>query len=478
VAAADVVIIGAGPNGLSAAIALGRAGIETAVLEAAQQPGGGLRTEEITLRGFHHDVCSAVHPLALASPFLRSLDLARHGLTWIQPDCPLVHVGRDGQAFALERSLQDTAMRLGNDGAEWLRIAEPFIARFDELMDTALGPLRRPASPSLVAEFGLLALRSARGLADAHFRGTAMRALFAGMAAHSMQPLDSLATSAIALVLALAAHVVGWPIPRGGSRSVCNALIAELRERGGSVMLGRSIRTLADLPPARAYVFDVTPRQLLAITEGALPSAYRRRLLRFRYGPGVCKVDWALRAPIPWLDRGCARAATVHLGGTLEDIATAEAAVAAGKRPKRPFVILVQPTLFDTSRAPDGMHTAWAYCHVPLGSNESRAAAIERQIEKAAPGFHETVLARSVRTAADLERLNPNLIGGDINGGSARLSQLFFRPTMSRDPYATPHPKIFLCSASTPPGGGVHGMCGYWAAQSVLRSVFGKRALS
>lgn len=472
--ASDVVIVGAGPNGLAAAIALADAGLEVGVVEQRELAGGGARTEALTLPGFSHDVCSAVHPLGIASPFLRTLSLEDHGLAWIQPPCPLVHVMADGGAIPLLRSLEETAAGLGADAGEYRHLFSPFVERFDELMKMILGPLRLPSSPLLMARFGITGLGSASGMIHRRFSGRGLRALMAGIAVHAMLPLDRMATAAFTMVLAASAHAAGWPIARGGSRSIVDAMLARLRERGVTVETGRFVRQLDDLPGARAYVFDVTPRQLLSIAGNHLPSSYRRRLGRYRYGAGVCKVDWALREPIPWLDADCATSATVHLSGTLEQVAATEAAVHAGELPERPFVILVQPTLFDSTRAPDGMHTAWAYCHVPHGCTVDVSLHIEAEVERAAPGFHDLVLARSVKTAADMERYNPNYVGGDINGGLASLAQLFFRPVARLDPYSTPNPSIFLCSSSTPPGGGVHGMCGYWAARSVLRRAFGR----
>ena len=468
----DAVIVGAGPNGLAAAIALARAGRSTLVVEARDTPGGGCRSAALTLPGFVHDVCSAVHPLGRASPFLRSLALERHGLSWIDPPAPLAHVLADGRAVLLERSLEATCAQLGDDGRAYRALLAPFVERFEELLPMLLAPLRPPSSPLLMARFGLHALRSLRGLAG-RFVDEPARALLAGVAAHAMLPLDAPGTAAFALVLASAGHAVGWPIPRGGSQAITRALVACLRELGGELELDHPVADLRELPPARAYLLDLSPRQVLAVTGERLPAGYRRRLERFRYGPGVYKLDWALAAPIPWKDPACARAGTLHLSGSLDGIAAAEAHVHAGRLSARPFVLLVQPSGFDASRAPAGQHTAWAYCHVPHGSPIDASSVIEEHIERCAPGFRDTILARSARNAVEMEQYNPNYVGGDINGGLPDLGQLFFRPVARLDPYATPAADVFLCSSSTPPGGGVHGMCGYWAARSVLRRVFG-----
>jgi phytoene dehydrogenase-like protein len=473
----DVVVIGSGPNGLAAANALADAGLSVEIVERDGNIGGGTRSEALTLPGFLHDVCSAVHPLGVASPYFRTLGLERHGLEWIHPPCPVVHVMPDGGAVALERSVDDAAAALGDDGPAYARLVRPYTRRSDTLMRMILGPLRFPIDPLLLAGFGLSGIGSARALVHRRLHGHAARALMAGIAAHAMLPLDRPPTAAFLLVLAIAAHSGGWPIARGGSKAIGEALLARLRSKGASVTTAHDVQNfdeLAAAKPARAYVFDVTPRQLVAIAGYSLPASYRSRLARYRYGAGVCKVDWALSEPIPWLDPGCARSATVHLSGTWDDVAEAEAAVHRGAVSARPFVLLVQPSLFDASRAPAGRHTAWAYCHVPHASDIDASDAIEAQVERAAPGFRRTIVGRSVRTTSRMERENPNYVGGDINGGIADLAQLFFRPAVRVDPYSTPDPRIFLCSSSTPPGGGVHGMCGYWAAQSVLRRVFGK----
>ncbi len=465
----DVVVVGSGPNGLAAAAATARAGLETLVVEAADTPGGGTRTSELTEPGFFHDVCSSIHPLGLASPWFRALAL---DVEWVQPPAPLAHVLPDGRAVMLERSVDETASQFGADSRAYRRLVAPYVDRFGELLDMILGPLRFPEHPMLLARFGLDAIRSLRGLARAKFRREEAPALLAGMAAHSMVPLDAAATASFALVLGVSGHAVGWPLARGGSRAISNALVARIREHGGELVVGRSIAHIGELPPARAYLFDVTPRQLITIAGDRLPPSFRSRLARFRYGPGVCKLDWALSGPVPWRDPRCARAATVHLSGTLDDVARAEQAVHAGEVVDRPFTLFVQPTLFDPSRAPPGMHIAWAYCHVPNGSSIDATNAIEAHVERFAPGFRDLIIARSRLVAVEMEQYNANYVGGDINGGISDARQLFTRPLVRADPYSTPAPDIFLCSSSTPPGGGVHGMCGYHAARSALRNVF------
>ncbi|HUQ04123.1 MAG TPA: NAD(P)/FAD-dependent oxidoreductase [Kofleriaceae bacterium] len=461
-------MVGAGPNGLSAAIEIARAGRSVLVLEADATPGGGCRTDERTLAGFAHDVCSTVHPLGAASPFFRGLDLEGAGVSWLHSPAALAHVLGDGRVVTLERSLDETAAQLGRDGDAYVRLMRPLVERFDDLLEMVLGPLRWPTHLRLMARFGRDAIRSMEGLARARFREDAAPALLGGIAAHSMVTLDSLATASFALVLGAAGHAVGWPIARGGSRAITDALVTRLKELGGEVLVSHHVTSLAHVPRARAYILDVAPRQMLEIAGARLPGWYRRRLANFRYGPGVFKIDWALREPVPWRDARCARAATVHLSGTLDDIAAAERAPHAGEVAARPFVLFVQPSLFDPTRAPAGMHTGWAYCHVPSGWSGDATAAIEDQIERHAPGFREVILRRASVDASQLAAYNPNYVGGDINAGLSDVRQLFFRPMPRVDPYMTPAGDVFVCSSSTPPGGGVHGMCGYWAAQSAL----------
>jgi phytoene dehydrogenase-like protein len=465
------VVVGAGPNGLAAAITLAQAGLKTVLREAEATVGGGLRSSELTLPGFTHDVCSAVQPLALTSPFFRTLPLADFGLEWIQPPAPLAHPLDDGSAALLERSLDVTAEGLGPGGRDWWRLHAPFVPIWDELAHDLLAPpLRIPRHPFAMARFGLRALLPATTLART-LRGTRAKALFAGNAAHSFLPLDTLGTAAFSLLLSVAGHAIGWPIARGGAQRVADALAAYFRSLGGEIVTAAPVKHLAELEPARLVLLDLSPRQLLRIAGDRLPGGYRRALEGYRYGAAAFKVDWALDGPVPWTAPECARAATVHLGGTLEEIAASEAAHPRGTVHERPFVLFVQPTLFDPSRAPAGKHTAWAYCHVPNGYTVDVSGRIERQVERFAPGFRERILARSVLTPADFERRNANLIGGDINGGMMDLRQIFARPVARLTPYRTPLRGAYLCSASTPPGGGVHGMCGHHAARAALADV-------
>lgn len=473
----DAVVVGAGPNGLSAAVALGRAGLSVLVVEGSATAGGGARTEESTLPGFLHDPCSSVHPLGAGSPFFRSLGLERFGLQWVHAPVLLAHVIDEDDVVCLEQSIERTAGALGgSEGEAYRRLMEPLAERFDVLARMLLGPLRWPENPLLFARFGVSALQSMKGLAESVFRTNENRAsaLLAGIAAHAMLPLSAPASASFGLVLGSAAHAVGWPLARGGSQSITNALVACLREAGGDIVVGRPVRDLRDLPKARAYVLDLTPKEILNVAGHALPSRYRRALQRFRYGPGVFKMDFALSEPIPWKNPVLREASTVHLSGTLEDVGAGERAVHAGTVPERPFVLLVQPTPFDAVRAPPGKHIAWAYCHVPNGSTLDVSERIESHIEVYAPGFRDVVLARAAKNAVQMEAGNPNYVGGDINGGVSDLRQLFFRPAIRLDPYSTPAPHVFVCSSSTPPGGGVHGLCGYWAARSVMRRAFGR----
>ncbi|HLI83479.1 MAG TPA: NAD(P)/FAD-dependent oxidoreductase [Bryobacteraceae bacterium] len=454
------VVIGSGPNGLAAAIELARAGLDVTVHEAAGQIGGGTRSAELTLPGFVHDVCSAVHPMAIASPCFERYPLHAHGLAWIHPDAPLAHPLDDGTAVILERSLDATCAQLGGDGESWRRLFEPLVANWSSLRHGVLGPQPRwPRHPFLMARFGMHALRPARALAESLFRGERARALFAGIAAHSILPLEAWASASAGLVLAILGHTSGWPIPRGGSQRIADALASYLRSLGGQIRTDSRVETL---PEADVVMCDVTPRQLLSIAGPRLPLHFHRALARWRYGPGVFKLDWALDAPIPWRAPECARAATVHLGGTLAEIARWEAGFTGA-----PFVLLAQSSLFDPTRAPQGKHTAWAYAHVPNGSTADVTDAIEAQVERFAPGFRARILARHAFSPAALERYNPNLVGGDIVGGTMALNQLFLRPTWRL--YGTPLAGVYFCSSSTPPGGAVHGMCGFNAVERARR---------
>jgi phytoene dehydrogenase-like protein len=467
----DAVVVGAGPNGLAAAIELARAGLSVRVLEAAETVGGGARSEELTLPGFVHDVCSAIHPLAVASPFLRTVPLEAHGVEWVEPPAALAHPFDDGTAALLERSPEAVAHGIGDDAGRWRRLFAPLVRDAGPLLEDVLAPLHVPAHPLGLARFGARAALPATTVAWVALRDVKARGLFAGLAAHSMLRLDRPPSAAFGLMLGLLAHAVGWPLARGGSQTISDALAAYLRSLGGEIETGRRVESLAELGEARAVLLDVTPRGLLALGGDRLPARYRRGLEGYRYGPGVFKLDWALDGPIPWRAEECTRAATVHLGGRLEEIAESERAPSRGEISERPYVLLAQQSLFDATRAPAGRQTAWAYCHVPNGSSADMTERIEQQVERFAPGFRDRILARSALGPAELELHNPNNVGGDINGGLADLRQLFMRPVAGRSPYATPLPGVFLCSSSTPPGGGVHGMCGYHAARAALRSL-------
>lgn len=467
----DAVVVGAGPNGLAAAIVLARSGRSVLVLEAAEEVGGGTRSGEATLPGFVHDHCSAVHPMGALSPLFRELGLEGHGLEWVYPEVSVAHPLDDGPAPALLRSVGETAALLGEDGPAWRRLVEPFLGDPEGLMEDVLAPLRWPRHPLRMARFGWLGLRSARGLAEGRFAGTRARALFAGLAAHSILPLERPVSAAVGLAFAVTGHLVDWPVARGGSGAIARALASRLRSLGGEIRCGERVRNLAGVPESRAVVFDTSPRELAEIAGSALPSRYRRRLGRYRYGPGVFKVDWALAGPIPWRDEVCRRASTVHVGGAFDDVARAEAAAWRGEADPAPFLIVCQQSLLDPSRAPEGKHTGYAYCHVPNGWPGDETEAIERRIERYAPGFRDLVLARRTLGPADFERGNPSLVGGAVTGGAADLRQLFTRPVARWNPYTTPNPRLFLGSASTPPGGGVHGMCGAWAARAALDRV-------
>ncbi|HEX7154646.1 MAG TPA: NAD(P)/FAD-dependent oxidoreductase [Thermoanaerobaculia bacterium] len=471
----DAAVVGAGPNGLSAAITLARAGLSVVVLEGAPTIGGGARTRELTIPGFHHDICSAIHPMSVVSPFFREVPLAAHGLEWAYSPAAIAHPLDDGTAATLEQSLDATAVGLDLDGAAYRKLIAPFANHAQAIYDEILRPISLfPSHPFLLARFGLVGLQSAMQVVK-RFRTDRTRALFAGCAAHSFLPLERLGSASFGLALIIAGHAVGWPAAVGGSEAIIRAMAAYFQSLGGEIRTSHQVRTLRDVPAARAILFDVTPRQLADIAEDELPARFVRRLRKYRYGPGVFKIDWALDGPIPWTAPECNRAATVHVGGTIEEIARHESAIWKGKTTDKPFVLVAQQSMFDPTRAPAGKHTGWAYCHVPHGSTEDMTEAIERQIERFAPGFRDLILGRHTFNTRDYERHNANFIGGDIAGGANNLTQFLARPFPKRDPYATPNPRLFLGSSSTPPGGGVHGMCGYWSAKSALRRVFGRR---
>jgi phytoene dehydrogenase-like protein len=473
----DAVVVGAGPNGLAAAITLARAGCTVLACEANPTVGGGARSAELTLPGFVHDICSAVHPLAAGSPFFKTLSLERFGLTWIQPEIPLAHPLDDGTAACLHRDVDLTADSLGADSRAYRRLIKPLARDWEKLATEFLQPmLHLPRHPFALARFGIPSLFPANLLAKTFFKQEPARALFAGIAAHSFLPLEAPVSSAFAFVLGIAGHAVGWPIPRGGSQAIANALAGCLRELGGKIEINRRIDRFEDLPRSRALLLDMSAWQFARMAGTRLPTRYRRRLENFRHAPGIFKIDYALNSPIPWRAEACKHAGTIHLGGTINEIARTEGEVANGKIPERPFVLVAQQSLFDETRAPPGKHTLWAYCHAPFGCKIDMSQRIESQIERFAPGFRDCILARHSSSPADLERSNPNLAGGDINGGSANLLQLIARPIFSPTPYRTPLPGVYLCSSSTPPGGGVHGMCGYHAAVAALREIFNRRS--
>lgn len=467
----DAVVVGAGPNGLAAAITIAQAGRSVLVLEAKAKIGGGARTEELTLPSFHHDVCSAVHPLALLSPFFRSLDLATHGLQWVHPEAPLAHPLDDAPAVLLERSWEATADELEEDARSYRQLIGPLVRSWEKLVQELLKPLGIPRHPFSLMRFVPRGIRSAISIATSWFKGRRARALFAGNAAHAIFPLEHFSSAGFGLMLSMSGHAVGWPVVRGGSQAFTNALALYFESLGGTIKVNSPVSSVTDLPRTRAIFLDLTPLQLARIKGLSLPSRYRERLLRHRYGPGVFKVDWALEGPIPWKDPRCMRAGTLHLGGTLEEIAFAEREVWRGVPPLKPFVLVTQPSLFDPSRAPAGFHTAWAYCHVPNGCPVDMTQRIEEQVERFAPGFRDRILARHTMSPAAMEAYNPNYIGGDFAGGVQSFQQLFVRPLGRWQAYATPMKGLYICSSSMPPGAGVHGMCGHLAAKKALKEV-------
>lgn len=466
----DAIVVGSGPNGLCAAIRLQQQGLSVLLLESRDTIGGGMRTQELTLPGFLHDVCAAVHPMALGSPYLSQLPLAKYGLEFIHSPLAMAHPFDDGTAAFLSRSLDETASALGVDGAAYRSLIAPVAAHWEEIAGDSLGPFSFPNHPLIMARFGVHALRSAAAIAR-RFVTPAARGLWAGIAGHSIQPLTNLTTAAVGMVLAAAGHRHGWPIPKGGSRAIGNALLHHFESLGGEIQTGVHVSSLAQLPSHHAVLFDLTPKQLLQIAGDRFTPHYRRQLQRYRYGPGAFKVDWALSQPIPFKAEACRKAVTVHLGGTYAEIALSEQRAYQGEYNEAPFVLLAQQSLFD-QRAPAGQHTAWGYCHVPNGSTTDMTAAIERQVERFAPGFRDLILARHTFTAQQLESYNPNYVGGDINGGILDIRQLYTRPALRWSPYRTAAKGMYICSSATPPGGGVHGMCGYHAANTVLKDLF------
>ncbi|MEQ9442819.1 MAG: NAD(P)/FAD-dependent oxidoreductase [Cyclobacteriaceae bacterium] len=468
----DCVVIGSGPNGLAAAIELQRSGLSVLVLEAKDTLGGGARSKALTQPGFIHDVCSAIHPLGMASPFFSQLPLSQFGLEWLNSPVALAHPLDNGRTITLTRSIEDTAQQLGEDAATYRNLMYPLVEGWDDIAPDFLGPFRFPKHPFKMAQFGINALRSASSLANAKFKTPEAKGIFAGLAAHSMLPLNKISSAAIGLVLGALGHKVGWPFPKGGTQLLTDALVAYFQSLGGEVETAREVRSVSDIPPCKATLWDITPWQLLEIKGLPLPQNYRRKLKRFRYGPGIFKVDWALSDAIPFTNPKGNQAATIHLGGTLEEIALSEQMAWKKQHSDKPYVLLVHPSPFDSSRAPEGKHTAWAYCHVPRYSQQDMTETIENQVERFAPGFRETIIDKHTMHTEQVQRYNANYIGGDINGGAQTITQLFTRPTWNLTPYRTALKGVYLCSSSTPPGGGVHGMCGYHAAQTVLGDLF------
>jgi len=470
----DAVVIGSGPNGLAAAITVAREGRKVLVVEAKETIGGGMRSAELTFPGYVHDICSAIHAMAVVSPFFRSLPLEQFGLRWITPPIAVAHPLDGGTAAIGYQSLSETAAALADDGPAYQSLLKPLVDHSDQVFQQLLGPLRPPRNPCLMSKFGWQAIKSASRLAQKRFESEGARALFAGHAAHSIMPLEKRLTAAFGIMLAVTAHAGGWPVAQGGSQAIADAMARYLMSLDGELIVNTPVEQLEDLPAAAAYFFDTSPHDLSRIARNALPNRYRRKLERFRFGPGIFKVDWALDRPIPWQAKPCSQAGTIHVGGTLDEICESERAAWSNKAHQEPFVLVAQQSLFDTSRAPEGKQVAWGYCHVPSNSQVDMTAAIENQIERFAPGFKDLILARHTMTTVDFQSHNANYVGGDITGGIMDLRQFLARPTLRWTPYCTPNEKIFICSASTPPGGGVHGMCGFHAARAAIKSVLSK----
>ncbi|MDR9416593.1 MAG: NAD(P)/FAD-dependent oxidoreductase [Gracilimonas sp.] len=469
----DAVIVGSGPNGLSAAVRLAKQGLKTLVLEAEKTIGGGTRTKEITEPGFLHDICAAVIPTTAGSPFLKSLELEKYGLEYIHPEVPFAHPLDHGDAAIAWRSLDETAVHLADDELAYRKLYSEFVEHWELLSEDIFGTLRIPKHPLLMARFGWFGAQSANFLSSSHFKSSHAKALLAGCAAHSIMPLTNAFSASFGLVLASSAHAVGWPIAKGGTQSVTDALATLFLELGGKIQKDHPVNSLKDIPSATSILFDLTPRQVVNIVGENAPAKYLRKLKDFNYGPGVFKIDWALSDPVPWSNENCKRAGTLHLGGTFEEIAASEQAIWDNKHSEKPYVLVSQPSLFDETRAPKGKHTLWAYCHVPHGSDKNMTTEIEDQIERFAPGFKDTIISKYTMNAPQFQSYNANYIGGDINGGAQYFKQLFARPVLKWNPYHIPATSMYICSSSTPPGGGVHGMCGYHAAQSVLKKEFG-----
>jgi len=467
----DAVIVGSGPNGLAAGIVLQQAGLTTLIVESKPTIGGGMRSAELTLPGYVHDVCSAIHPFGVGSPFLQSLPLHEFGLEWVYPEAAVAHPFDDGRAVLLKKSIEETAQQFGEGAQAYKELMQPIVAHWDKIAPDFLGPLGLPRYPIKFTSFGLKAIQSAKSIAFRHLKEPYSRGFFAGIAGHSILPLDKLVSSGIALVLGALGHKVGWPFPKGGAQKLADAMAKYYKSLGGSVQTDMEVQAIGDIPSHRAVLFDITPRQLLQLDGLVFPSLYRKQLENYKYGPGIFKIDWALSEPIPFKAKDCLKAATIHLGGTFEEISHAEILPWQGKHADKPYVLLVHQTPFDPSRAPEGQHTAWAYCHVPNGSTVDMTECIEQQMERFAPGFKDTVLARHTMNTAEVNHYNANYIGGDIIGGAATLSQLFTRPAIRWSPYTTPQKGVYICSSATPPGGGVHGMCGYHAARRVLHDL-------